>query len=230
MATAGPPADAPDSVRLLILDDHEMVVHGLATALGAAEGIEVVDMATTIVDAVEAAKAHQPDVALVDYRLTDGTGAEATRSIRAVSPDTAVVVITAFEGPDIVAASIEAGCAGFLSKNESLGQLLEGVRAAAKGETLFTPEMLAGLVSKLRNPKPVFGHDLSDRELEVLRLLAEGKSADSIAATLYVSKHTARNHIQNVLMKLDVHSQLEAVATALREGLITSEDLRRASP
>jgi DNA-binding NarL/FixJ family response regulator len=217
-----PSDEAP--VTLMIVDDHAMVAESLRDALGSDENITVVGTAASVAEAAVVAAETQPQVALVDFRLPDGTGAVATREIRAASPDTAVVIITAFGGPELLAQAIEAGCSGFLKKNEPLSELVAAVRAAGAGEVLFTPDLLAGLVERLRNPGPVPGADLTQREHEVLQLLARGYSADKVAEKLVVSRHTARNHIQNVIMKLGAHSKLEAVAIALREKIITLDD------
>lgn len=213
-----------DPITLLLIEDHAMVAAGLAAALGSAPDIDVVGTATSVSDGVDAARGHQPRVALVDFRLPDGTGAMATKAIHEVSPSTAVIIMTAHGGPEVLAQVIEAKCSAYLRKDQSLADLIDAVRSAARGETVFNRDMLSGLVERLRNPTPTPGSDLTVRELEVLRLLAQGLSASAIAEHLIVSRYTARNHIQNVLMKLGAHSRLEAVAIALREKIVTVDD------
>jgi DNA-binding NarL/FixJ family response regulator len=197
-----------------------MVVQALSRTLSAQPDFDMVGNATTVEDAVAAARKHQPDVILMDYELPDGTGVEAAERIRSESPDIKVVMVTSHTDDAVLVRAIEAGCSGYITKHEVVEEIVSAVRAAHAGEALISPDMLARLLPKLR-PKPrTTGGDLTAREIEVLKLLAEGLSNQAIADRLVISLHTVRHHVQSVISKLNAHSKLEAVATAAREGLI----------
>jgi DNA-binding NarL/FixJ family response regulator len=156
----------------------------------------------------------------MDYELPDGDGASATERIKAETPEAQIVMVTSFDDEGILVRAIEAGASGFITKHKAIQEVAAAVRAAHAGEALISPSMLARLLPKLRqNPRGV-GADLTAREVEVLKLLAAGVSNQQIAEELVLSLHTVRNHVQNVITKLGAHSKLEAVATAVREGLI----------
>ena len=208
------------AIRVVIVDDHEMFAQGLTAILGADPSIEVVASAQTVEDGCAAVRLHSPDVVLMDYELPDGDGAAATQRIKSEVPAAQVVMVTSFDDEAILIRAIEAGCSGFITKHKAIQEVTSAVRAAYAGEALISPSMLARLLPKLRqNPKGL-GADLTPREIEVLKLLAAGASNQQIAEELVLSLHTVRNHVQNVISKLGTHSKLEAVATAVREGII----------
>jgi DNA-binding NarL/FixJ family response regulator len=209
-------------LTVAIVEDHAMVAEGLAAALDADPDMTVVGTAGTLEEGMALVAGVHPDVVLMDLMLPDGDGAAATTAIRRVAPATRVVLITSATGKDIVVRAIAAGCSGMLSKTGSVAQVRAAIHRAGAGEAVFDPEDLVGLVSHLsgggRGPAA-----LTRREQEVLELLARGMATQDIAAHLVVSLHTVRNHVRNVLAKLDAHSRLEAVAIALREGLVSPE-------
>jgi DNA-binding NarL/FixJ family response regulator len=207
-------------ISVLLVDDHEMFAQGLARLLEIENDIVVVGTASGAHDAEQAVLHDPPDVVLMDYRLTDGDGAEATAKIKQVSPSTRVVMLTAISDDAVLLAAIEAGCSGFVSKTNAVEEVVAAVRAAYAGEALISPAMLARLLPKLRRSVEPAGAELTTRELEVLALLAEGLANQAIADKLTVSVHTVRNHVQNILTKLKAHSKLEAVSIAVRRGLI----------
>jgi DNA-binding NarL/FixJ family response regulator len=209
-----------EPIRVVICDDHRVVADGLAAVLAQQPGIEVVDVTGSAADAVEAVREHEPDVVLMDYSLPDGNGADATRQVKEVHPETKVVMLTSFADEDTLIASIEAGCSGFVPKHKGTADVTLAVRLAADGEAVVSPEMLAMLLPRLTRSRRGLGSDLTRREREVLELLSEGASKDRIGERLFLSPNTVRNHIQSVLTKLGAHSRLEAVAVAAREGLI----------
>jgi len=208
------------TIRVVVVDDHEMFAQGLTAVLGADPGIEVVATAGTVEAGCAAARIHSPDVVLMDYELPDGDGAGATERIKADVPSAQVVMVTSFDDEGVLVRAIEAGCSGFVTKHKAVQEVAAAVRAAYAGEALISPSMLARLLPKLRQNPRGLGMDLTPREIEVLKLLAAGVSNQQIAEELTLSLHTVRNHVQNVIFKLGAHSKLEAVATAVREGII----------
>jgi len=208
------------TIRVMLVDDHQMVVQGLSRILGEHSDIEVVATAGNVEDAVASARMHRPDVVLMDYELPDGNGVQAAERIRGDRPDTKVVMVTSYTDESVLISAIEAGCSGYVTKHKVVEEVVDAVRAANAGEALISPAMLARLLPKLRPSKRGLGSDLTAREIEVLKLLAEGISNQAIADKLVISVHTVRHHVQNIITKLDVHSKLEAVATAAKEGLI----------
>ncbi|MBW3662520.1 MAG: response regulator transcription factor [Actinobacteria bacterium] len=208
-----------DRIRVLIVDDHVMVAQGLSEVLGAEADMEVVGQARTMHEAELCAGRFEPDVVVMDYRLPDGDGAEATVRIRARQPEIAIVMVTASDHDTVLAAAIEAGCTGYVTKDRAAQEVVSAVRAASRGEMTVPPAMLAKLLPRMRSQRRPVGA-LSPRELEVLQLLAEGLSNQDIADRLVLSISTVRNHVQNVITKLGVHSKLEAVTTAMRQGII----------
>ncbi len=208
-------------VRVLIVDDHAMFAEGMARTLADEPGIEVVGWVVTGGEAVEVCRRDPPDVVLMDFGLPDRDGASTARTIREQSPCTRVVMVTSFVDDSVLLATIDAGCSGYLTKNQPTASVVDAIRAAHAGEALIAPAMLARLLPRLRRTYRGLGSDLTPREMEVLELLAEGVANTEIAARLVVSLNTVRKHVQNILTKLHAHSKLEAVAIAAREQVIT---------
>ena len=207
-------------IKVMVVEDHQMVAQALVRAVDDEEDMRIVALATTAEEAVSTARLHNPDVVLMDYELSDGNGVDAAGRIRADRPETKVVMVTAYTDDAVLIAAIEAGCSGYVTKHKAVEEVVNAVRAAHAGEALISPAMLARLLPKLRPHKRGVGSDLTEREMEVLKMLAEGTSNQAIADALVISVHTVRHHVQNVITKLNAHSKLEAVATAAREGII----------
>lgn len=220
MTTSPGDVTATPPVRVLIVDDHEVLASSLAHVLDAEPDLVSVGVAGTLARARAMIPTTAPDVILLDHRLPDGDGVDAIGELRALRPSVHVVVLTASAADHVLVAAIEAGASGFVSKSRSLAELTSAVRAAATGEAVISPELLARLLPRLqRSGRP--GHqDLTEREREVLGLVAEGLSNAAIAETLTVSVHTVRNHVANLSAKLGAHSKLEALSIAVREGLL----------
>ena len=217
----GPPEDddgrAP--VRVLVVDDHEVLSGSLALVVDAEADMESVGVARDLAEARRRVVDVQPDVILLDRRLPDGDGIEAIPELRALCPETRIVVLTASDTDQVLVQAIEAGASGFLSKSRGLGEVIGAVRTAAAGEAVISGEMLSRLLPKLtRSGGPSV--ELTPREQEVLSLLADGKSNAAIAEVLFVSVHTVRNHVANLSSKLGAHSKLEALSIAVRRGLL----------
>ena len=220
--------DAPDvdsrfQIRVLIVEDHLMFSQALRSALDDSDDIAVTATAETGAAGLAAARATQPDVILLDYRLPDQDGVEVARQMKADNPSCRIVMLTAASDDDVLRRAIQAGCSGYLTKDQSVEELSLAVRAAHNGEALISPDLLSRLLNQLGDrTRP--GSDLTARETEVLRLLAEGLSNQAIAEELGIRLATVRNHVQSVIGKLQAHSKLEAVAAAMRLGLIRPPD------
>lgn len=209
-----------ENVRILIVDDHEMFVEALVGLLEQEPGMQVVGTARTIGYALTMVRRCEPDVVLMDHLLPDGEGTDATARIVAMLPATKVVMVTQFADDGVFMAALDAGCAGYVTKDKSAKDLLEAIRAVAEGEAAIPQGMLGRVLPRLRSVRQAPRIDLTPREREILRLLAQGLQTNEIAAQLALSQSTVRNHTQNVLVKLGAHSKLEAVATAVRSGIV----------
>ena len=211
--------DSPP-VRVLIVDDHEVLAASLSLVLDDQPGLTTVGVAGTLERARLLMATTQPDVVLLDHRLPDGDGVAAIEELRALQPGAGIVVLTASAADHVLVSAIEAGAAGFVSKTRSLEEVTAAVRAAAAGESVISPELLARLLPRLHRGSAGSRSDLTEREREVLGLLADGLSNAAIAQRLTVSVHTVRNHIANLSAKLGAHSKLEALSIAVRDGLL----------
>ena len=214
------------TIRVLIVDDERLFAELLRVALRSATGIEVVDVVHDVTTAVRRMSELRPDVVLADYHLPDGTGADIARTVRATLPDTSVLILTGDPSVSTLSDVARSGAVGHLTKDRPFDQVVEGVRAASLGEILFAPsELQRLLLERESRPRPL--EPLTARELEVLRLLAEGAATAEASAQLGISSATLRAHVQAILRKLGAHSRLEAVAEAARLGVITLEGWTR---
>jgi DNA-binding NarL/FixJ family response regulator len=207
-------------VTVVLIDDHQMVAESLSRVLGDDDRIEVVGVVTTTADAIRVVDQRRPRVALVDYQLPDGNGVELVAAMKVDHPDLMAVMLTASSDDRVLLAAMDAGCSGFLTKDRAVREVVDAVLAAADGEALVEPADLARLLPRLSRREATVGRDLTPRELQLLSHLARGQSNKAIAAELQLSVNTIRNYMQAVLAKLDAHSKLEAVSTAVREGLV----------
>ena len=211
---------------VLIVEDHQVLAEGLELALERHVDLEVVGWAATVAQAVELARDRRPQVVLMDFHLPDGTGAEAAGKLRKELGNVAIVFLSADSSEDALIAAIESGANGYLVKSGAAAQVADAVRRAAEGEMLIPAATLAGLLARQRQRQReeaaiqrVAGQ-LTKREREILRLMAQGLDNRAIADKLFISFTTVRGHVQNILEKLDAHSKLEAVARANQHGLI----------
>jgi NarL family two-component system response regulator LiaR len=210
-------------IRVLIVDDHAMVAEAITEWLGRAESMEVVGVAPTGRRGIELALHEHPDVILMDFRLGDMRGSDATREIRRALPDVKVIMVTGEDSESILVDAVEAGCVGFVTKGSPFSDLVRAVHSAHEGELLISPDMLPKVLRRIRKAAHPATVKLTAREVEVLQLLSEGRSNEDIATQLFLSLHTARKHVQNIIGKLGCHSKLEAVAAAVRYDLVRLE-------
>ncbi len=212
----------PGVIATLVVDDHVMLAEGVASYLNQIEDIRVVGIAGSGQAALAALAAEPVDVVLLDYRLPDTAGDELATVIAREWPAAKVLMITANDDDDVVVRAIKAGCHGFVPKGRTAAELLSAIRAVHAGEAVFDPTVLARALTQVNRSRVEHsrGDDLTPRERQILQLLADGLSTSKIAEKLVLSQATVRNHIQNVLAKLDTHSKLEAVTFAIRQGLV----------
>jgi DNA-binding NarL/FixJ family response regulator len=182
--------------------------------------IIVAGTAGTVTELLEMVNRHQPDVVLIDYELPDGDGVTATRTLKSAHPDLQVVMLTSYSNQEVLIGAMEAGCSGYITKHSGAGTIAVAIRQAAAGEAIITSSLLSQLLPRLEPSRRGIGANLTARELEILELLADGTSGRAIAQRLYLSFNTVRNHVQNILDKLGAHSRLQAVAIAVKEGII----------
>lgn len=211
-----------NSVRVLIVDDHEVLASSLAHVLDSEPDLLSVGVAGSIERAAALIRTTAPDVLLLDHRLPDGDGVAAIGRLRELRPPMAVIILTASPAEHLMVAAVEAGVAGFLSKTRSLGEVTSAVRAAAAGEAVISPEMLARLLTRMGRAGQTGPMALTEREREILGLISDGLTNAAIAEQLVVSVNTVRNHVANLLAKLGARSKLEALSIAIREGLLPS--------
>jgi DNA-binding NarL/FixJ family response regulator len=208
-----------EPIGVLVVDDHEMVAHAIADVLRAEGGFRIVDIVASRRDALRSIDDHRPDVVLLDLRLGDDDMTTAIADLLTRSPSSRILVLSAWADEWSVSRAVEGGCHGYLLKEQGLDDLVQGVRDIARGDAVFAPAVLSRVLKLLR-PGSSSGETLTAREVEVLQRLADGLTTEQIAADLYVSVNTVRNHVNNIIRKLNVHSRLEAVSVAIRQGLI----------
>jgi DNA-binding NarL/FixJ family response regulator len=208
--------------QVVVVDDHRLFRSGL-TRLLVDEGIAVIGEADTGETALEVVAATAPDVVLMDLNLPGISGIEATRRLIAADPTLSIVVLTVIEVESDVIESLVAGACGYLLKDASVEDIVDAIHAAVRGESLISPAIAAKLVSRVRAagvPSSGSGPTLSERELDVLRLICEGCENRQIAAALFISESTVKHHISSLLTKLEVGNRVQAAVRAVRDGLI----------
>lgn len=209
------------SIRVLIADDHTIVREGLATLLEAFPDLTLAGEAANGQEAVQLYSELNPDVVLMDLMMPVMDGVTAIREILKDHPDSCILALTSFVENEMVQTALEAGAFGYLLKNISASELAEAIRAAKAGKSSLAPEAAQALIKAATAPPPL-GHDLTPRELEVLELLVKGLTNAQIAYQLTISAATVKNHISNILPKLNASSRTEAVALALKHKIISS--------
>jgi two-component system nitrate/nitrite response regulator NarL len=220
MAVTLMPSDGRKRVTVLVADDHPLYREGVVRALSASGRVEIVAEAADGRAALAQIQEHQPDVALVDYKLPELDGVAVTNAVVRDELPTRVLLVSAFTDSGVVYQALETGAAGFVSKESRREQIVDAVLAAARGENVVPPDIAAGLVSEIRLRKQDDRPALTQREQEILRLIAAGKSLPEIAKELYLGLTTVKTHVQHLYEKLGVSDRAAAVASAMRRGLI----------
>lgn len=214
-AASAPPSD--QTISVVLIEDHDMVAAAFATMLESEPDLSLLAITSTFEEGLQATRWHRPRVVITDLRLPDGDATTRIGELIEAGGGSKVLVVTGAPVESAVVDAFRAGATGFLSKTQPLDSFFDGIRSVARGDVAVAPEFVHVLVG---------GHDRNDensltsREREVLGLLADGKSTAGIAEALHVSPNTVRNHVTSILGKLDVHSRLEAVAVATKQGLL----------
>jgi len=216
---------ALDDVRVLIVDDHDLFRSGLRNLLEE-EGVHIVGEAAEGQEALRIVRELTPDVVVMDLNMPGMSGVEATRHISSAAPLTRVLMLTISDQDNDVIDAILAGACGYLLKDSSIQELIAGIRAASLGESLISPTIAAKVLQIVRasNKQPEIENtirsELSEREIEVLKLIANGKDNAMIAGELHISPNTVKNHISNILMKLQIDNRIQAAVYAVRSGIV----------
>ena len=220
---------ASDPIRALIVDDHALFRRGLEMVLAAEDDIELVGEASDGTEAVQKAGESLPDVVLMDIRMPKSSGIEACRAMKEVAPSSKIVMLTISDEEADLFEAIRAGASGYLLKDIPLDEVADVVRAVHGGQSLINPSMAAKLLTEFaalnkrdqeERAEQVPAPKLTDREMQVLKLVAKGMNNRDIAKELFISENTVKNHVRNILEKLQIHSRMEAVMIAVREKLI----------
>ena len=218
----GPELPAQRSIRVLLVDDHEVVRGGLRALLESTQDIKVVGEAGTVHDAVVYAASLRPDVVIMDVRLADGSGIEATREIRAARPQTQVLMLTSFADDEALFASIMAGAAGYVLKQIRGGELVRAIRSVGQGQSLLDPAVTASVLDRLRKGKHLLRDErlarLTAQEERILQLVAEGRTNKQIGDELRLAEKTVKNYLSSILSKLEVARRAEAAAYLARHS------------
>jgi DNA-binding NarL/FixJ family response regulator len=230
-AAAGRPENPgrPEPIRTMIVDDHALFRRGLEMVLDEEEGIEVVGQASDGSEAVEKAGESLPDVVLMDIRMPRSSGIEACRAMKEVVPSAKIVMLTISDEEEDLFEAIRAGASGYLLKDLPLDEVADTVRAVHGGRSLINPSMAGKLLTEFatlakrdaeERAQQVPAPRLTEREMQVLKLVARGMNNRDIAKELFISENTGKNHVRNILEKLQIHSRMEAVMIAVRQKLI----------
>ncbi len=211
------PLTSSAAIRVLIVDDHRVLAELLAEALSKDEMVDVLGTVGTSSEAVATARASRPDVIVLDYDLPDSQGTDALTALNEAVPTARILMLTSYSSPVVLNEVMDAGADGFITKRNGSAEILAAIKAVASDHTPVSADMLRSVVGSGADQ---LGTDLTDRELQILRIASLGRSNKAIAEELHLSVNTVRNHMQHVLIKLGAHSKLEATAIAARLGIL----------
>jgi DNA-binding NarL/FixJ family response regulator len=213
--------DEPAEIRVVVVDDHDLFRRGLRRSLED-QGLRVIGEAADGEEAVRLVVHARPEVVVMDLQMPKMSGVEAVRELAVAAPAVRVLMLTVSGDEQSVTEAIEAGARGYLLKQATIEEIAAGVRAAAAGEALVSPRVAAQLLKRLRGPAPSApaGPGLTERELDVLRLVAEGRDNQEIAEALTISPRTAKNHVASILAKLGLDNRIQAAVYAVRRGIV----------
>ncbi|WP_010271500.1 response regulator transcription factor [Paenibacillus senegalensis] len=208
-------------IKVLLVDDHEMVRIGLAAVLGTEDGIEVVGEANNGAEGIRLAQEYKPDIVLMDLVMEGMDGIETTRKLLQLYPDCKVIVLTSYLDDAKIYPVLEAGAFSYLLKTSRASEIAQAIRAAAKGQPILESQVASKIMNRFRQPKEEQAphHDLTEREMEVLRLIARGKSNQEVADELFIGIKTVKFHVTNILAKLGVDDRTQAAIYAYKQGL-----------
>ncbi len=214
-----------EPVRVVVVDDQELFRRGLTMLLGIEQGIDVVGEASNGAEGVALVVSTVPDVVLLDVRMPKQSGIEACVAIKEAVPTTKIIMLTMSDDEADLYEAVKSGASGYLLKDSSIEEVAQGIRVVADGQSLISPSMAAKLIDEFKTmskPERTAGPalKLTERELEVLRLVARGLSNRDVASQLAISENTVKNHVRNILEKLQLHSRMEAVMYAVRAKLV----------
>mgnify|MGYP001308339629 FL=1 len=209
-------------IKVLLVDDHEMVRIGLAAVLGTEDDIEVVGEASNGLEGIRLAQEYKPDVVLMDLVMEGMDGIETTRKLLQLHPDCKVIVLTSYLDDEKMYPVIEAGAFSYLLKTSRASEIAQAIRAAVRGQSVLESQVAAKMMNRFRQPKTESApHDeLTEREMEVLRLIAQGKSNQEVADELFIGIKTVKFHVTNILAKLGVEDRTQAAIYAFKHGLV----------
>jgi len=219
-------ANSSDAITVMIVDDHEMVRRGACSYLEVQTDISVVAQASSGEEAVKLAQEFIPDVVLMDLVMPGMDGVEATRRVKDISPRSQIVILTSFHQDEFIFPALQAGAISYLLKDVKASELVEAIRRAARGEATLHPRIAARVIKTFRSLEPEEATPfiaLTEREMEVLKLIAKGYSNDRIAEQLVISVGTVKGHVSNILSKLHLVDRTQAAAYAWQEGIVRRE-------
>jgi two-component system response regulator DevR len=216
------------SLRLLVVDDHEVVRQGLVALLDRRSGFEVVAQAGSVAESITMAARHEPDLVIMDVRLPDGSGIEACREIRAARPETRVVMLTSYPDEEAVLSAIIAGASGYLLKQIRGRDLVSALESVGRGESLLDPAVTEKVLERVRRMASGSASDdlseLTSQERKILLLVAEGKTNKEIAADVFLSDKTVKNYVSSILAKLNLQRRTQAAAFVAKRHLVSPDE------
>ncbi|MEW6189662.1 MAG: response regulator transcription factor [Actinomycetota bacterium] len=220
-----------EKIRVLIVDDHTVFRQGLCKLLEAEEDICVIGEASDGSEAIEMVKNLGPDIVLMDIEMPNVDGIKATTEIKEMYPNTEVVALTAYEDDEHLFKAIRAGSTGYISKHSSADEIVEAIKTVSRGESMITPSLSRRILKKFtslskmsKSHRDLLWSDLTKREIEILKLLCEGKTNSQIAEILFISERTVKNHIYNIYQKLQCNTRTEAMLKGIKLGLLDLDE------